>query len=231
LPAKHVFMDKPLALTLPRERSSSSWRGSATCRFMLCHNLLFHSAVIEAGAVRERGGIGRVTTADSWSSGWLDLMPWTSAVAREDGRGSVVRQRAAPALRPAGLARPITEYVRSLRGARAGSAVRTPVSQCPPCGRAGATTRISYADRLPGRPGRPAVDTRLRGAGTADTSAADVVPHPTVTIVRRHRVPARESHRHSLRSAFRRGDRGVRRRGPHAPRSERHGEDSLQILS
>ncbi len=72
----HVFMDKPIASTVPQARELCDIARRKDRVLAICHNLLFHPALQRTVEVIETGMLGRVTSATAWSSGWLDLAPW-----------------------------------------------------------------------------------------------------------------------------------------------------------
>lgn len=73
---KHVFMDKPLATTVEAGRTVAEAISATDRVVMICHNLLFHPAVVRASEVIARGLLGELRLAHAWSTGWIDLSPW-----------------------------------------------------------------------------------------------------------------------------------------------------------
>ena len=80
---KHVFMDKPLATNLADADRLVVVAKRSGRVFMVCHNLLFHPAVIRAGELVRSGAFGALRLGDAWSHGWLDLAPWDFRQSRE----------------------------------------------------------------------------------------------------------------------------------------------------
>lgn len=72
---RHVFTDKPLALTLAEGRALVELARQSGQRLGVNHNLLFHPSVIKARSVIRSGDIGAPVSATAWSTGWLDLRP------------------------------------------------------------------------------------------------------------------------------------------------------------
>jgi predicted dehydrogenase len=83
LAGKHVFLEKPLASEIEDGRRLATLAAASPCVLMICHNLLFHPAVIRAQQLFEQPGVGRVTGCRAWSRGWLDLAPWDFRRSRE----------------------------------------------------------------------------------------------------------------------------------------------------
>jgi len=73
---KHVFMDKPLATDRAGADRLVTLAAASDRVFMVCHNLLFHPAVVRAGQLLSSGALGELRLCDAWSHGWLDLPPW-----------------------------------------------------------------------------------------------------------------------------------------------------------
>jgi predicted dehydrogenase len=185
LAAKHVFMDKPLALTAAEGKELVELARERDLRFMLCHNLLFHSAVIEAGEYVKQGRIGRVTTADSWSSGWLDLMPWDFRLSREKAGGGAWFDNGPHLLYVLqDWLGPITDVVAlAARGESRIGGEDACVAAVRHADGGVSTARISYADRLPGHedPWPAGWTLGFEVRGTSGYVRCEVVPHPTVT--------------------------------------------------
>jgi predicted dehydrogenase len=235
LAAKHVFMDKPLALTAAEGKELVELARERDLRFMLCHNLLFHSAVIEAGQYVKQGHVGRVTTADSWSSGWLDLMPWDFRLSREKTGGGAWFDNGPHLLYVLqNWLGPITEVIAlAARGeSRIGGEDACVAVGPPACG----PSRVDGEDlvRRPvaGAPGPVAgrLDSRLRGHGTEGYVRCDVVPEPTVTTYAGTGAPRRDHIATRFEAAF---DAAIAE-FVDAVRTHRDpsvtGEDSLHIL-
>jgi predicted dehydrogenase len=71
-----VFIDKPLATTLPDAQRVVDEVGAGPRRLGVCHNLLQHEAVAAAAELLADGRLGPILAANAWSLGWLDLAPW-----------------------------------------------------------------------------------------------------------------------------------------------------------
>jgi predicted dehydrogenase len=234
LAGKHVFMDKPLALTSAEGKELVELARARDLRFMLCHNLLFHSAVIEAGRFVREGRIGRVTTADGWSSGWLDLMPWDFRLSREKAGGGAWFDNGPHLLYVLqDWLGPITDVVALAgRGESRIGGEDACVAVVRHAAGAVATTRISYSDRLPGHqdpwPAGWTLGFEVRGTG--GYVRCDVVPHPTVTTYGGTGAPRRDRIATQFEDAFEAAiaefvDAVRTHRDPSVT-----GEDSLQIL-
>lgn len=72
----HVFMDKPIAIDVAQGRQLCDVADGQGLVLAICHNLLFHPALQRTIEITATGVLGRVTHANAWSSGWLDLPPW-----------------------------------------------------------------------------------------------------------------------------------------------------------
>ena len=79
----HVLMDKPIATNVAHGRELCEVATRKGLVLAICHNLLFHPAVQRTTELIPTGTLGRVTHADAWSSGWLDLPPWDFRLDRE----------------------------------------------------------------------------------------------------------------------------------------------------
>lgn len=73
---KHLFMDKPLATTVEAGRQLLKVVESTDRVVMICHNLLFHPAVLRASELVSEGLLGEPRLGHAWSTGWIDLLPW-----------------------------------------------------------------------------------------------------------------------------------------------------------
>lgn len=183
---KHVFMDKPLALTSAQGvRLVDAASESGLC-FMLCHNLLFHEAVRSAGDFVKSGVVGRVTTAEGWSVGWLDISPWDFRLSREVTGGGAWFDNGPHLLYVLeDWLGPIDDiYALAARGeSRIGGEDSAAAIHRHRCG-AVATTRISYSERRPGQdlpwPGGWSMGFEVHG--TSGSVRCDVVPTPMVTV-------------------------------------------------
>ena len=149
---KHVYSDKPLANEVAegeRLRELARERGLVLA---VCHNLLFHPALLRAGKLISRGVLGRATTVDAWNCGWLDLAPWdfrrdaaaTGGGAWFDGGGHLVY--AIEAL--------LGRFERLVATHGGGPSRIGGEDTCAASGRleegAAVSLRVSYSDRLPG---------------------------------------------------------------------------------
>ncbi len=79
----HVLMDKPIATDVAQGRELCEVANRQSLVLAVCHNLLFHPAMQRTTELIRTGTLGRVTHADAWSSGWLDLPPWDFRLDRE----------------------------------------------------------------------------------------------------------------------------------------------------
>ena len=234
LAAKHVFMDKPMALTAAEGKELVELARERDLRFMLCHNLLFHSAVIEAGQYVKQGHVGRVTTADSWSSGWLDLMPWDFRLSREKTGGGAWFDNGPHLLYVLqNWLGPITEVIAlAARGESRIGGEDACVAVARHADLAVSTARISYADRLPGHqdPWPAGWTLGFEVHGTEGYVRCDVVPEPTVTTYAGTGAPRRDHIATRFEAAF---DAAIAE-FVDAVRTHRDpsvtGEDSLHIL-
>lgn len=78
-----VFIDKPLATDVSdAERVVAAVEESGRT-LAVCHNLLYHPAVVAAAELLDSGQLGTVLAANAWSLGWLDLAPWDFRLDRE----------------------------------------------------------------------------------------------------------------------------------------------------
>lgn len=79
----HVFLEKPLAADLTEATALVALADHYQSVFMVCHNLLFHPAVIRAKELLRDKPLGRLTCCRAWSRGWLDLAPGDFRLSRE----------------------------------------------------------------------------------------------------------------------------------------------------
>ena len=222
---KHVFMDKPLATDMAGADRIVSLASGSDRVFMVCHNLLFHPAVIRAGELIGSGSFGALRLCDAWSHGWLDLSPWDFRRSREaTGGGAWIDNGphliyALEAL--AGEVATITA-VPGIGPSRLGgedSVAATAQFESGACG----TMRVSYAIRseITDKAWPAGWRFGFRIDGTDGYLELDLAAQSQPPVVRQRRSPLRRPCRYDISRLFPRCSPGVRRVDRRRPPTQR----------